>query len=95
MVDKKWKMERGIYLKWKSKVLKVITTNTSPIVLEGEPLEEVDNFTYLGSIVNEQGGTNADVKARIGKARTAFLQLKNISSSRDLSIKTKIRVFNT
>ncbi len=58
-------------------------------------LEEVDDFTYLCSIVNKQGGTDADVKARIGKARKAFLQLKNIWSSRDLPIKTKIRVFNT
>lgn len=81
--------------KGKSKVLKVNTTNTSTIMLEGELLEEVDDFTYLGSIVNNQGGTNADVKARIGKARTAFLQLKNIWRSRNLSIKTKISVFNT
>ncbi|RXN30979.1 endonuclease-reverse transcriptase [Labeo rohita] len=81
--------------KGKSKVLKINTINTSPIVLEGELLQEVDDFTYLGSIVNKQGRTNADVKARIGKAMTAFLQLKNIWSSRDLSFKTKIRVFNT
>ena len=39
-------------------------------------LEEVKIFTYLGSIVNNHGGTGADVKARIGKARVAFLQLK-------------------
>ena len=39
-------------------------------------LEEVENFTYLGSIVNNLGGTDSDVKARIGKARVAFLQLK-------------------
>ena len=28
---------------------------------------------YLGSIIDEQGGTNADVKARIGKARGGFI----------------------
>ena len=41
-------------------------------------IEELDHFTYLGSVVNTQGGIEADVKARIGKARMAFLQLKNI-----------------
>ena len=39
-------------------------------------LEEVETFTYLGSIVNNHGGTDVDVKARIGKAIVAFLQLK-------------------
>ena len=41
-------------------------------------LEEVETFTYLGSIINQQGGTDADVKTRIGKARAAFIALKNI-----------------
>ena len=81
--------------KGKSKVLKVNTTCTSPITLNGEALEEVENFTYLGSIVNNLGGTDADVKTRLGKARTAFIQLRNIWNSRDLHIKTKIRIFNS
>ena len=50
--------------------------NDGPIVLGENVLEEVENFTYLGSIVNNLGGTDSDVKARIGKARVAFLQLK-------------------
>lgn len=81
--------------KGKSKVLKVNAAGTSPIILQGEALEEVEEFTYLGSIVNKQGGTDADVRARIGKASVAFHQLKNIWASRDLAITTKIRVFNT
>jgi hypothetical protein len=62
----------------KSKVLKVNAASTTPIKLEGEALEEVESFTYLGSIVDKQGGTNADVKTRIGTARAAFLQLKEV-----------------
>ncbi|XP_018646720.1 map-kinase activating death domain protein,putative [Schistosoma mansoni] len=38
---------------------------------------------------------NADVRARIGKARAAYLQLKNIWSSKQLSTNTKVRIFNT
>lgn len=59
--------------RWKSKVLRVNSASTAPIMLEGEALEEVDEFTYLGSIVNKQGGTDADVRVRIGKARIAYL----------------------
>ena len=81
--------------KGKTKVMKVNTSSTEPITLEGSPLEEVESFTYLGSVIDKQGGTDADVKARIGKARTAFLQLKNIWSSRIISRHTKIRLFNS
>ena len=44
--------------------------------MEGKNLEEVDSFTYLGSIIDIQGGTDADIRVRIGKARAAFKQLK-------------------
>ncbi|VDP49458.1 unnamed protein product, partial [Schistosoma margrebowiei] len=64
--------------KGKTKVFKYNTENSHPVTLGGETLEDVESFTYLGSIINEQGGSDADVKARISKARAAFLQLKNI-----------------
>lgn len=79
----------------KTKILKTNSTSTEPVTLNGSPLEEVQSFTYLGSIIDQQGGTDADVKARIGKARAAFIQLKNIWTSRDLSLTTKIRLFNS
>ncbi|VDP78457.1 unnamed protein product [Schistosoma curassoni] len=66
----------------KTKVLKFKTKNTSPITLDGKTLEDVESFTYLGSIIDEQGGSDEDVKARISKAGTAFLQLKDIWNSK-------------
>ena len=44
----------------------------------------------MGSVVDKMGGTDADVKARIGKARAAFLQLKNVWNSKDLTLQTKV-----
>ena len=79
----------------KSKVLKINTDSITPITLEGEALEEVESFTYLGSVVDKLGGTDADVKVRIGKARAAFHQLKNVWGSSDLPLNTKIRIFNS
>ncbi|VDP19760.1 unnamed protein product [Schistosoma margrebowiei] len=79
----------------KENILKYNTKNTNPITLDGETLEDVESFTYLGSIIDEQGGSDADVKARIGKARTEFLQLKNIWNSKQLSTNIKVRIFNT
>ncbi|VDP17093.1 unnamed protein product [Schistosoma margrebowiei] len=81
--------------KGKTEVLKFNTENSNPITLVGETLEDVEPFTYLRSIIDEQGGSDADIKARIGKARVAFLQLKNIWNSKQLSTNVKMRIFNT
>ncbi|VDP21332.1 unnamed protein product [Schistosoma margrebowiei] len=81
--------------KGKTKVLKFKAENSNPITLDGETLENIESVTYLGSIIDEQVGSDADVKARIGKAKTAFLQLKNIWNSKQLSTNIKVRIFNT
>ncbi|VDP85078.1 unnamed protein product [Schistosoma mattheei] len=56
--------------KGKTKVLKYDTEDSNPVTFDGEALEDVESF-----IIDEQGGSDADVKARIGKARAAFLEL--------------------
>ena len=71
------------------------TANTNPIPLRGEPIEDVDSFTYLGSIVSKTGGTDEDVKARIQKARNAFLMMKNIWKSGNIRLQTKLQLFNS
>ncbi|VDO69443.1 unnamed protein product [Schistosoma curassoni] len=81
--------------KEKIKVLKYDWENINPITLSGETLEDVESFTYLGSIIDEQGGSDADVKARAGKGMTAFLQLKNICNSKQRSTNIKVRIFNS
>ncbi|VDP27683.1 unnamed protein product [Schistosoma curassoni] len=81
--------------KRKSKILKYNTACNNRIKIDGGDLEDVKTFTYLGSIIDEQGGSDAYVKARIGKARASYLQLKNIWNSKQLSTNTKITIFNT
>ncbi|VDO71741.1 unnamed protein product [Schistosoma margrebowiei] len=75
--------------KGKSRILLYNTACTNPITTDGEDLEDVETFTYLGSIIDEHGGSDADVKARIGKARAVYLQVKNIWNSKQLSTNTK------
>ncbi|VDO91961.1 unnamed protein product [Schistosoma margrebowiei] len=81
--------------KGKIKIPRYNTACTNPITIDREDLEDVKTFTYLGSIIDEQGGSDADVKARIGKVRAAYLQLRNIWNSKQLSTNTKLRIFNT
>ncbi|VDP64722.1 unnamed protein product [Schistosoma curassoni] len=68
------------------KILRFNTENINPIILHGEALEVEEFFTYMGSIDDERVGSNADVKAKIGKAKTEFLQLKNICNSKQQSV---------
>jgi len=79
----------------KTKILRLNNRTDEPITLADSPLEEVDSFTYLGSVINKKGGADEDIKARIGKARGAYLLLKNFWKSKDISLNTKLRIFNT
>ena len=81
--------------KRKTKILRTNATCETPIMLEGETLDEVKDFRYLGSIVDTHGGTEADVKKRISKARVAFHLLSNVWKSKVIGETTKIRLFNT
>ncbi|XP_076467589.1 uncharacterized protein LOC143298593 [Babylonia areolata] len=99
--DKTTKLEttsRGMGLKISSKKINLMKINTSannPVTAGGEPIHEVDSFSYLSSIVGKQGGTDKDVTSRVGKARAAFITLKNIWSSKEIATTTKIRIFNS
>ncbi|VDP80926.1 unnamed protein product [Schistosoma mattheei] len=68
--------------KGKCKILRYNTACTNPITIDEQDLEDVKTFTYLGSIIDEHGGSGADVKAWVGKKTAAFLQLKNICNSK-------------
>ena len=75
--------------------MKVNTTANAPVTVGGEPIREVESFVYLGSVIDQQGGIDRDVTARIGKTRTAFVMLRNIWASGGISMRTKLRIFNS
>ena len=57
-------------------------------------IEDVTSFTYLGSVINTTGGTDEDVLARTGKARSTLNTLASIWRSREITTTTKLRIFN-
>ena len=79
----------------KTKLMRIGTKRGDGVSVAGERVEEVDEFTYLGSIVSKKGGTDEDIQARIGKARQAFAMLRPIWRSTALTTKTKLRVFGS
>ncbi|KAG7296251.1 hypothetical protein JYU34_021366 [Plutella xylostella] len=75
--------------------MRLNTSDSAPIYVNGDVVEQVQRFTYLGSVVDPLGGAEADVEARINKARAAYAQLKPVWTSRIITRRTKIRVFNS
>jgi hypothetical protein len=79
----------------KIKVLKSNTKTRADLRVNGQNLEEVDSCTYLGSEVDNIRGSDQDVKIRIGKTRTVFNMMGSIWKARNISLKTKVRLFNS
>ena len=57
------------------------------VILNGEQLEEVDCFKYLGSQVAADGGCERDVVHRMREGYRACRALKSVLSNRGLEIK--------
>ena len=79
----------------KTKFLKINFLQDGVIQVENRNLEQVNNFVYLGSVVSVAGGTDEDIERRINLARQAFANLKQVWRSTHISVKTKVRIFNT
>ena len=88
---------RKIGLKTNKKKTKTMQFVQSPpqITLENEILEEVDEFTYLGSKKSKSNTTEKDITNRLHKAKSSIHQLNKIWRSRNNGEKTKIRLYQS
>ena len=66
-----------------------------PLHVNNHEIETVSTFTYLGSIMDEKGGTGADGLSRLNKSRATFASLKPLWRSNVISVKTKLKLFNS
>ena len=76
----------------KTKTMRINTTQTDKLTIRDTEVEHVEQFTYLGSIINITGGTDEDIKAQKRKAQQAFAMLKSVWRSTTLRISTKLRL---
>ena len=63
------------------------------ITLDNVPLEQVTRFKYLGSWITEDARSDEDIRARVGMAKAAFWQNKELMR-RNIRFSTKMRILN-
>ena len=76
----------------KTKVMYVGKGQYKDIEIDGQVLERVFDFIYLGSTKTSNGDCKTDVARRIGMAKSKMLDLKNICKDKDLSSKLKLKI---
>jgi hypothetical protein len=59
----------------KTKSLRLGISDGEKVMLGNERIDQVNGFTYLGSIINKNGRCSGDDKNRIAKAQDAFTRL--------------------
>ena len=79
----------------KTKVMRRNASNSEAITINGNDIKDVNDFIYLGATVSKTGGTNEDIRRRIGHARLAFHKLSKIWRSSQINRKTKIMLFKS
>ena len=63
--------------------------------LESLDFEQVDNFIYLGSLINEDNLNREEIKSMIAKGNTAYFANKKLLCSRILSHNSKLKIYKS
>ncbi|CAH8464156.1 unnamed protein product [Schistosoma margrebowiei] len=79
----------------KCKVLLQDWQDSNPaVILDGEQIEVVEKFVYLGRCISAGGGMSDEINGRIVKARAAYTNLGHLWRLRDVSLTVKGRIYN-
>ena len=81
--------------KRKTEVMTLKMNAPAPVLLDDQALPSTETFTYPGSVVRQDGGTNKDVQSRLSKARNAFRSLNAVWRSSQYSIKIKLNLYQS
>ena len=76
----------------------VMTLNVNapaPVLLDDQTLPSTETFTYLGSLVRQDDGSNKDIQSKLSKARNASRSLNAVWRSSQYSLKTKLKLYKS
>ena len=76
----------------KTKVMKIGKEETRlNITLNGQQLEQINSFKYLGAIVNSEGNTIEEIRKRIGMGKEAYTKMRGLLNAKKIPISLRIR----
>ena len=84
----------GLKMNVKKTKYMIITKGTdiqANINLLGRQIERVQKYKYLGTWITENNEQTTEIRTRIETARNAFVKLKTILCSRDLTMELRVR----
>ena len=79
----------------KFNIQKTKTTASGPITsqeIDGETVETVSDFIFLGSKITADGDCSHEIKRRLLLGRKVMTNLGSIFKSRDITLPTKVRL---
>ena len=79
----------------KTKSMAVGCDEQQKLHLNNQPIDQVNNFTYLSSNISSSGYIYHDINNRLGKASSAFQKLNNIWQSNKIETNIKVSLYNS
>ena len=79
----------------KTEAMCVNVPSPTKIRVRGKDIPYTNKFTYLGSVLCQDGSTSVRIQSRLNKARNAFMSLRSVWRSASYSTKTKLRIYQS
>ena len=75
----------------KSKVMRINARKDQRIKVNDEQVDNVEEFLYLGALLDKESGATKDIQRRLSKARKTFYRMRRIWESNEISRKKKVQ----
>jgi Reverse transcriptase (RNA-dependent DNA polymerase) len=87
----------GLNVSWAKTKVQCLGANQplAALNVQGQVVESVDQFCYLGSVQDVSGRCHPDMMRRLGIAASSMNSLSRVWSQSKLSLSTKLRVYQT
>ena len=75
---------------------KIVATGSEsvnePLIIDGNEVESVSKFNFLGSLITKEGGCSQEIRHRLNMASSAMTNLSKIWADRGITKITKFRL---
>lgn len=91
--------EMGLRINVKKTKCMIVSKNKTKrnitITVNGEKIEQVDEFVYLGALITTDGRCEAELRRRIAIAKATFHQMSKVFCNRNINLKLRYRMIKS